>query len=223
MKYSTMNAWRFSTLLATVGLSAFGFAKAQEPISQGDLFDEANDTYGTIHQQARNPAEQPPLQNSPYVRSWSSSRTFPPGVRPGPNPGSAIRKAAEAVRDAKGDEAKSAAQKKFTELLSKCYDDDVAQREKELKQIEDRLAKLRELLDRRRTKKQEIIELQMKVAQNEAEGLGFYDGDRPAKGGATSFSLPTPLFNPPTPSVNNPHSNSPAASPAATDARPKGR
>ena len=57
----------------------------------------------------------------------------------------------------------------------------MVQREQELKQIEERLTKLRELLDRRRTKKQEIIDLQTKVALNEADGLGFYENERPAK------------------------------------------
>ena len=108
----------------------------------------------------------------------------------GPNsPAATIRKAAEAVRDAKDSQDKEAAQKKLVDTLNKCYDEDMVQREKELKQIEERLAKLRELLERRRAKKQDIIDLQVKVALNEADGLGFYDGDRPGKGGGGSFSF----------------------------------
>jgi hypothetical protein len=49
-------------------------------------------------------------------------------------------------------------------------------REKELAELEKRLAKLREQLDRRRTKKQDIMDLQIKVLLNEADGLGFYSG-----------------------------------------------
>jgi hypothetical protein len=90
-----------------------------------------------------------------------------------------IRAAAEAVRDAKGDDAKTTAQKKLAELLGKCFDEDTERRQKELTQIEERLTKLRELLDRRRTKKQDILDLQMKVALNEADGLGFYDSEQP--------------------------------------------
>jgi hypothetical protein len=108
----------------------------------------------------------------------------------GPNsPAATIRKAAEAVRDAKDSQEKEAAQKKLVDALNKCYDEDMAQREKELKQIEERLAKLRELLERRRAKKQDIIDLQVKVALNEADGLGFYDGDRPGKAAAGGFSF----------------------------------
>src|SRR5262249_35163612 len=110
--------------------------------------------------------------------------------RPGTSVASAIRKAAEAVRDAKGDDEKAAAQKKLAEVLSKSYDDDMVQREHELKQIEERLTKLRELLERRRTKKQEIIDLQTKVALNEADGLGFYDNERPARSGSFGYSAP---------------------------------
>ena len=58
----------------------------------------------------------------------------------------------------------------------------MVRRGQELAQIEERLTKLRELLDRRRTKKQEILELQAKVALNEADGLGFYDGERSGGG-----------------------------------------
>ena len=143
--------------------------------------------------------------NSPWYYSGGSS-PFALG-RTTTKASAGIRAAAEAVRDAKGDDAKAAAQKKLTELLSKVYDDDMVQREKELTQIEERLAKLRELLSRRRTKKQEIIELQSKVALNEAEGLGFYDDDRPAKSGASVFyyggQLPTaaPLAPPAPPAI----------------------
>jgi hypothetical protein len=93
-----------------------------------------------------------------------------------------IRAAAEAVRDAKDSKEKEDAQKKLADVLSKCYDEDMANREKELTQVEERLKKLRDLLERRRAKKQEVVELQTKVALNEAEGLGFYDGERGPKG-----------------------------------------
>ena len=86
-----------------------------------------------------------------------------------------IRTAAEAVRDAKGDEAKDEAKKNLSNILGEYFDLDTKRREDELAQIESRLTKLREQLDRRRSKKQEILDLQMKVALNEADGLGFYE------------------------------------------------
>jgi hypothetical protein len=148
-------------------------------------------------------AQQPGLRpTSPYELD-----PFYAGLRNTPTRDSsgAIRKAAEAVRDAKGEDAKSAAQKKLGDLLSKSYDEDMARRERELKQIEERLTKLRELLSRRRSKKQEIIDLQTKVALNEADGLGFYENERlPKTGFGTYYYSPGPtvppvLAIPPTP------------------------
>src|SRR5262249_18579648 len=55
-----------------------------------------------------------------------------------------LLKAAEAVRNAKGDDEEAAARKKLTEVVEKCFDDDMAQRKKDLAQLEERLAKLRE-------------------------------------------------------------------------------
>jgi hypothetical protein len=98
-----------------------------------------------------------------------------------------IRSAADAVLDAKSEEDKGAVQKKLADLLSKYFDDDMSEREKELGKIEERLTKLRELLDRRRTKKQEILDLQAKVALNEAEGLGFYNTEPQMKGFGSGF------------------------------------
>jgi len=46
-------------------------------------------------------------------------------------------------------------------------------RETELTKLDERLSKLRAQLDRRRKAKTDIIQLQVKVLVNEAEGLGF--------------------------------------------------
>jgi len=192
MNVNATNSWLFVTLLSTAALCASGSVRGEDTdlTRQKDAISKAK-----LMIQALQPEQQPQLpQNSPYGNNpfggGSGGSSFFSAGRPRTNVTSAIRKAAEAVRDAKGDEAKSDAQKKLAELLSKCYDDDMVQREHELKQIEERLTKLRELLDRRRTKKQEIIELQTKVALNEAEGLGFYDNERPAKASSFGYSLP---------------------------------
>jgi hypothetical protein len=115
------------------------------------------------------------------TRTWGKSGPFTVKMA-GNDSAAKIRAAAEAVRDAKDSKEKEDAQKKLADLLSKSYDEDMANREKELAQVEERLKKLRDLLERRRAKKQEIVELQTKVALNEAEGLGFYDGERGPKG-----------------------------------------
>ena len=187
MKIGVTNSWLFVTMLACAGLSS-GLVRAQDPSWRDDAVSRRAEL---VIQTLPGSQPTPPQPNSPYGNSGGGPAFFS-GGRTGPNVTSAIRKAAEAVRDAKGDEAKSDAQKKLAEVLSKSYDDDMVGREKELKQIEERLAKLRDLLERRRTKKQEIIDLQTKVALNEAEGLGFYDNERPAKSGASGMSLVAP-------------------------------
>lgn len=147
--------------------------------------------YGlSLAQEATAPAAGQPLV--PPATSAASSLDVPaaeslyagsmPGMPGRVNAVPSIRQAAEAVRDAQGSEAKADAQAKLSDYLAKYFDDDMIRREKELKQIEQRVAKLRELLDRRRNSKQEIIDLQAKVALNEAEGLGFYEGGQNAPG-----------------------------------------
>jgi hypothetical protein len=87
----------------------------------------------------------------------------------------ALRQAAATLRDAKDDAAKTAAQGQLTELLNKAFEDDMQRREQELAQVEQRTKDLRALMGRRREKKSEIVELQIKVLLNEADGLGFFN------------------------------------------------
>jgi hypothetical protein len=113
-----------------------------------------------------------------------------------------IAAAAAAFRDAANDEAKATARKKLLDLLAKYFDEDMKAREAELKKVEDRVKKLRAQLDKRSSKKQEIIDLQVKVLENEADGLGFFNND---PGGNPWFSAPAApgrpgYFNIPTPS-----------------------
>jgi len=116
--------------------------------------------------------------SNPIYAAAAAGTTAGSRPRVATNSPEVIRKLAEAVRDAKDDEQKMAAQRVFDEALGRYFDEDMAQREEELGKIEERLAKLRELLDRRRAKKKEIIELQTKVALNEADGLGFYNTEQ---------------------------------------------
>ena len=60
-------------------------------------------------------------------------------------------------------------------------------REEELARVEERVKKLRALLTKRASKKQEIIDLQIKVLENEADGLGFFNNAQPP--GAMGWSI----------------------------------
>jgi hypothetical protein len=85
-----------------------------------------------------------------------------------------IHKAAEEFRDAEGDEAKAKAGENLRGVLEKYFEEDMKNRQEAVGDLEQRLQKLKAQLERRREKKQEIIDLQMKIAKNDAEGLGFY-------------------------------------------------
>ena len=98
-----------------------------------------------------------------------------------------IRKAAEELRDAKDDDAHEKANSKLRDLLDQYFEEDMTRRQKELESIEARLQKLHAQLDRRRAKKQEIIDLQVKMSANEADGLGFYSQPE-----GPTFYLPAP-------------------------------
>lgn len=99
-----------------------------------------------------------------------------------------IRSAAEELRDSDGEEAKSKANDKLSELLDKYFEEDMKQREAAVTNLEQRLEKLKAQLDRRKSKKSEIVDLQRKIAVNEAEGLGFY-----SQPGFESFNFRMPI------------------------------
>lgn len=77
------------------------------------------------------------------------------------------------LREADDDAKKADLTKQLQTAVAKHFDEDLTNRETELTKLEERLTKLRAQLDRRRKAKAEIIQLQIKVMVNEAEGLGF--------------------------------------------------
>jgi hypothetical protein len=100
-----------------------------------------------------------------------------------------IRKAAEELRDAKDDDAKTKATADLRDLLGTYFEEDMVHRQKELEGVEARLQKLHAQLERRRAKKQDIIDLQVKMSVNDADGLGFYSQP---EGGAFNIVAPAP-------------------------------
>jgi len=105
-----------------------------------------------------------------------------------------IRQTSAQVRDAKDDATRAAATAELAKLMDQYFEADVRVREQELADIAARLGKLQAQLDRRREKKSEIIELQVKLAINEADGLGFYS--QPKDDGMFNFRVPVPVTIP---------------------------
>jgi hypothetical protein len=134
-----------------------------------------------------------------------------------------IREAAAQVRDANDDSTRAAATADLTKLMDQYFEADIRVREQELADIESRLGKLRAQLDRRRQKKSEIIDLQVKVATNEANGLGFYS--QPKEDTMFDFRVPAPVMVSPSGDVLMPPpalTPAPPPVPASVDAPPAG-
>lgn len=85
-----------------------------------------------------------------------------------------IREMTRKLRQADDDATRAELTDELEAKLNEYFDHDMQRREAELAKIEQRLAKLRSQLDRRRENRQEIVDLQMKVILNDAEGLGFF-------------------------------------------------
>ncbi|MEX2092945.1 MAG: hypothetical protein WD971_09730 [Pirellulales bacterium] len=137
-------------------------------------------------------------------------QTFP-GMKGFPRHLTQIQEAAEKLRDAKDESDKAAATKELTAVVDKFFKEDMRVREQELADIAARLDKLRVQLDRRRAKKQDIVDLQIKVAINEAEGLGF--SSQPKNGGAFNFRFEAPVMVSPSGDVMVPPPPVPVAVP----------
>jgi len=85
---------------------------------------------------------------------------------------SEVARLAHQLREA-DDDKKADLTKDLETAIDKYFDEDMQARESELTKLEERLTKLRSQMERRRKAKGEIIQLQLKVLVNEAEGLGF--------------------------------------------------
>jgi hypothetical protein len=101
----------------------------------------------------------------------------------------AFQAAVEKLRSAKEGTEKEAAKKELLQRLEQSFTRDLEHREQEVAEIESRVKKLREQLERRKKAKDEIVGLRLKTIVNESEGLGFSGpldleptGKRPATG-----------------------------------------
>ena len=81
--------------------------------------------------------------------------------------------AVEKLRSAKEGAEKETAKKELLQLLEKSFTRDLDHREQEVAEIESRIKRLREQIERRKKAKDEIVGLRLKTIVNETEGLGF--------------------------------------------------
>jgi hypothetical protein len=138
-----------------------------------------------------------------------------PWGMPGPNGGGreaskemrAFKQAVDKLRIAKEGPDKEAAKKELAELLDRSFTRDLEHREKQVAEIESRVKKLREQIERRKKAKDEIVGLRLKTIVNETEGLGF-PGSQDFTLGPVKHSVPPgvildapPKSRTPTPSI----------------------
>ena len=88
----------------------------------------------------------------------------------------AIRETVEKLRKASDDNSRSIAANDLRKLLEAAFDQDYERRHDELTRLEERVAKLRKQLDRRKEARDDIIDVRVKSLLYDAEGISFPDG-----------------------------------------------
>ncbi len=122
------------------------------------------------------------------------------------------------------EDTKANARVMLAKFVSQQFDHDFDTREKDVVELEAKVKKLREQLDKRKAAKEKIIELRMTTIQNEIDGLGFPGSAGMAPGGGytdaafgssgtltpnrkpvldTDPLLNAPLYNPPNPAPSD--------------------
>jgi len=86
---------------------------------------------------------------------------------------SAIKRLVHELSETTDDKKKAELVKQLETAIAESFDEDLKDREGEISKLEERLTKLRTLLERRRKAKSDIVQLEVKVLTNEADGLGF--------------------------------------------------
>jgi hypothetical protein len=88
----------------------------------------------------------------------------------------AFHQAVEKLKSAKSDADKTNATNEISKLLEKSFQRDLERREHEIAQVEARVKKLRDQIEKRKKAKDDILNLRLKTIVNEADGLGFPGG-----------------------------------------------
>jgi hypothetical protein len=109
-----------------------------------------------------------------HGRHRSVRRAFPhPMSREEMQEFEAFHRAVEKLKSAKNDADKTSATTELSKMLEKSFERDLERREHEIAQVEARVKKLRDQIEKRKKAKDDIINLRLKTIVNEADGLGF--------------------------------------------------
>lgn len=107
-----------------------------------------------------------------------------------------LRNATAKLKQAKSDDDRQAAEKLLRSALESYFAADLEIREREVKEIQTRVANLEKLIERRRQARDQVISLQLEVLKNEADGLGFFStSSRRSSNGNGAFHVNIPGMN----------------------------
>lgn len=81
------------------------------------------------------------------------------------------------LKNAESEADLSKVERDLTKLLARIFDQDLKRREKDVEGIRKRVAKLNQQVEKRRSSKDKVIDIQFRVQVNEAAGLGFTAGN----------------------------------------------
>ena len=87
-----------------------------------------------------------------------------------------VNKARSRLQGAESEEDESKATTELREALGEYFDRDMEFRQKELDEVKKGLVDMSDRLQKRANAKDEIVDLQLQMIVNEAEGLGFFSG-----------------------------------------------
>lgn len=91
----------------------------------------------------------------------------------------AFAKAYAAYQAAKDEDSRTKAAEELKAGLAKQYDSFIDGQAKQIAELEERLAKLKEQLEKRRAAKERMVDLKLQMVLSQAEGLGFPDAGPP--------------------------------------------
>ena len=144
-------------------------------VGQEEMGRESTSAPRLQHQNQFLPSSNAALPVNPHNYANVSGRR-----RSNNSPSTKIKQGVAQLRSANTAEELSAVKAKLTQALDEYFEADLVRREQEIAKVEQRIQKLKAQVEKRRASKQQIIDFQLQVLQNEAEGLGFYSGRKPS-------------------------------------------
>lgn len=197
---STLTALLFvaSLLLPTATIAQDTFYQKKpllDPVPENLPAEGETPNWMKIGGEKRSPSQQPPMRARAIRETVTRSRII---MEPVPAEELAAAKklndAVQTLKQATDDNARQVATAVIQEQLSAQFDQDVAKRETELAEVEQRVKTLREQLEKRKSLRDDIIGLRLKTIANDAAGLGF-PGEL-LSNAADPRTLAAPVFEP---------------------------